>query len=122
MSNGASSEEEKQGVIEEEKSQKSEKSLLGKRFACRLCDYKTSFKHNLTKHVRNVHDEAGSSMKLKHEVIIEDGKRVYPCSVCEKKFTHPTSLKNHMRSTHKENELRERGVNINALNAKIAKK
>ena len=55
---------------------------------CESCEYKTSDKGNMKKHINSIHNNL-----------------VYPCSLCEYKASASQSIKNHMISIHNQGVL-----------------
>ena len=62
-----------------------EKTRKGKKSQkCSVCDYSSSNKGYLKKHIESKHE----------------GKKHYKCSMCNNSFSHKTNLKAHMESIH----------------------
>ena len=60
-----------------------------KSFKCEICDYSSSKKDNLKKHVANVHEK----------------KKPFVCKICDKRFSEKARMTEHVKSVHEQKEL-----------------
>lgn len=63
-------------------------------FTCKICDYVTSYKHNLTRHLLT------GKHKCLQNAYKNDGKRLkkYICDICKKSYKHRQSYSRHIKA------------------------
>jgi len=80
-----------------------------KPYSCAMCEYKTRYKSDLTKHMKSVHGgikkmckECGKhvSNMSEHVRFIHTQTRNYKCSHCEYACVKPGDLRKHIGSVH----------------------
>ena len=87
------------------------KFILGVRYPCTQCDYKSPLPHTLRHHIKTVHDgvkypcelcdfKAASNINLRNHVkTVHEGIKYY-CNICDFRTARVSRLNKHMKTEH----------------------
>ena len=71
-----------------------------KPFQCSMCDVRFGLKHNLNRHIRQIHEK--SKVVVEKEESVHEGAKEHQCLICGKCFRKIGHLKWHKASVHDE--------------------
>ena len=92
-----------------------------KKFPCKICDFQSTMKGNLSRHVKNVHEKGENvnctdcnksvqkASLMRHMKLLHLGEQTkYKCKLCTFETVYPSSLYKHVNNVHqsmKENKI-----------------
>ena len=77
------------------------------KYECDQCDYKTTRRFFIKRHVKNAHERAYKcdqcDFKAIYKYYINAHKKIhgFPCDECDKKFSYPNGVSKHKRDVHR---------------------